>query len=127
MVEHPLLVQVDQYAAGNGIPDSGVPDLARLEYNVAVRQYHRRSQRLKMRHGGQCTGIYQRRKWVFQQILRHAEQLRIVIETRAEQLQGAQVVREAELLAPVREYLPVAGAFPGAERLLQAVPPVHPE
>ena len=43
-VKHAFLVQVDAYPAIDSIPQTRALDLARLEYNVPVRQNDRRSQ-----------------------------------------------------------------------------------
>ncbi len=44
MVQHLLLVQINEDPAAHRIPDAGALDLARLEYHVAVRQHHRPAQ-----------------------------------------------------------------------------------
>ena len=71
MVQHLFLVQIDHDSALHGIPDAGALDLARLEYDVAVRQHGRRPQRAQMRNRLQGVRKQPAGEGIFEQELRH--------------------------------------------------------
>ena len=57
IVQHLLLVDVDQYAALNGIPQSRALYSTRLKANIAVEQDDRRTPLPKMSDGFQRTRV----------------------------------------------------------------------
>src|SRR5271169_1113001 len=127
MVEHLLLVQINQHSSLDRAPDSGALDFTRLKYDVAVRQHDRPSQGAQVRHRIQGAGEKPARKWIFKQELGHSQQLGVVVESGAEILQTAQVIRQALRLAPAAEDLPIARALRGAEHQLQPVAKIRRE
>jgi hypothetical protein len=86
MIEHAFLVQVDQHATVDRIPDSGALNLARLKYDIAVGEDDRLAHGLQVcdrRERVRKDSVGER---VLQEELRHVEQVRIVVEPGAKQL-----------------------------------------
>src|SRR5208283_3769953 len=75
-------------------------------------------QRLRKDHGGER---------IVQEVFRHAQQVRIVIEPGAKRLQAAQIIGKSQSLAQGGEYLPVALPAASAERLLQTIAQIRAE
>ena len=105
--EHPLLVQVDEHPPLDRIPQSRALYLARLEYDIAIGQDHRRPEGAAVREHCQRTRIEAIGEGIIEQKERNTQQLRVVLVLQAIALQRAEVVRITELGAELLEDLPV--------------------
>ena len=119
-IEHPFLVQVDQHPALHRIPEPGALDLAWLEHDVAIGQHHRRPQRVQVRDGFQDPRVEPLCEGIFQQECRHLQQVRILVQARAEYLQRTEVIGVAQLVTQRSVDRAIARALRGAEVALQA-------
>src|SRR5512140_783157 len=128
VVEHLLLVDVDEDPALDRVPQSRSLDLARLEDHVAVGQDDRGPPLAKMPEHVECPRIEPVRKRIVHEERGHLQQARIVrvIETVA--LQGAEVIRVTQLGSQLLEDLPIAIPALGPElaREVRAQIVLHP-
>ena len=72
-----LLVDVDEHAAAERVPQAGAADLAGLEDRVAVGEHDRRAGRGRVGDGLHRTGVEAVGEGVLEQELRELEQLRV--------------------------------------------------
>jgi len=75
LIEHLLLVHVDQHAPTHRFPQAGTLDLARLKHHVAVGQDHRRTHAAKVGNDLERTRIQALGEGVVDQEARRQEQL----------------------------------------------------
>src|SRR5258708_23998008 len=108
MGENAFIGQVEYEGASDRTPYSGGLYFARLENDVAVRQHHRTAQSVQVSHRLERAREQPCGKGVFQQKLRHGEQVRMVVESGSKRLQACQIIGEPQLLAQSAEDLPVA-------------------
>src|SRR5579862_6926609 len=99
VIQRLFLVQIDEHGSIDRVPDPGALDLARLKHDISVRQHHRTAEALEMRDRGEGFRKEQPGKGKLQKVIRNLEKMRIVIESRAKRLQGAQVIRKSETRA----------------------------
>jgi hypothetical protein len=131
VVEHRLLVDVDQHAAVDRVPQPRALDLAWLEDDVAVGQDHRRPDARQLRERVERAGEDALAERVVDQEARHLQQrMRLDAAPRhvlPVQLQRAEVVGVAELVAQLLEARPVQRGALGAERAHQVLAQVLDE
>src|SRR5690348_1509208 len=107
IVQHALLVHIDQDPALHRIGDARDADLARLQHHVAVGQHHAGAESCEVRNRVQRTRIYARGEVVFQQVGRQILRAQFVIAFQPEALNRAEVVGVTQLFAQVFVDLPV--------------------
>src|SRR5579883_744888 len=99
IVQHGLLVHVDQYAALYRIGDARYADLARLQYRIAIGQYDRRAESRYIRDGFERFRVQLFRERIIQQKLTQILGAHLVAAAHAETLERAEIIRIADLIA----------------------------
>ena len=118
-IEHPFLVQVDEHAPADRVPQPGALHLARLKYHIPVRENDRNARAATTRQRCQRTRIQALRERVIDQEERDQQQLRVVEVFQAVALQRPQIVGVTELIPQLLEDGPVALATRRAKLALQ--------
>ena len=121
VAEHALLVDVDQDAAAERVPQARAADLAGLEDRVAVGQHDGRPRAGGVGDGLHRTGVEAIGEGVLEEEFRELEELRIAQVLEPVALQRAQVVGVAELGPELFEDRPVALRRGRAGQLVEVV------
>src|SRR3954468_9751087 len=111
--EHLFLVNVDEDATVDGLPETRALDLSRLKDDVSVGEDDGRPLSSEALDGVERARVEAVREWVVDEVGRDHQEPRVVSDLGAVVLQGAEVIGVAELGAQLFEDRSVASAARG--------------